>query len=121
MEVIRSRFSDHIDHAAAYAPQFCRVRVCIDLEFLHRVEAVLVVPGAEPERCAKEGIVIVRAVHQQRGHLALALETGSSPKAPRDPRGQHDEVKEAPTVHRQPRYRASVDGGAYLASSSLDL
>src|SRR5205085_1349371 len=42
MEIVRSRFRDHIDHRPARASQLRRISVGIDLELLHCVLAELI-------------------------------------------------------------------------------
>src|SRR5579885_2884179 len=126
VEVIRAGLGDHVDDAAAGAPDLGRIVIGIDLELLDGVfaEAVRIAAGAGASSgLSKEDVIGVGAIHQKavgRAALAAEGEVAGARGIAHDARRQYREIKKVPPVDRQAGDLLGGDRGAGLRSRELD-
>ena len=109
VQVIGTRFGDHVHHRAAGASQFGAVGVRGDAELLHHFVGELVGRAIAAAGLSEKGVVVVAAVDQIAGLVAanaaegkIAVRAGGQPaRVLRHSGSQQGEIGEAPSVERQ--------------------
>src|SRR4051794_15411467 len=125
VELVRARLGNDVDDAPARAAVLGRVGVGVDLELLHGVLRKLVRRAARAgaaERLAEEGVVIVRAVNDERiqcAALAGEADVAEAYVAHDAGRGQR-EVDEAPAVGRQVLNRSLANHRGHRGAAGID-